>query len=226
MKNIKLIIFDLDGTLVDAYKAIAVTLNRSLKHYGFKTVSGETVRNNVGHGDKNFIEGFFPKSYVNKALSHYRKNHMSDLRKFTRFLPGAKRTLRALHTKGYRLAIASNRPTFYTKGILKSLRIDKRFDYVLCADKIRSLKPSPDILNKVLSKFKLNKREALYVGDMAIDVQTGKRAGIVTVAVLTGSSSRQELKKYKPYKMLKRIDAMIGIVEALEKQFNRIGKAK
>ena len=76
---------------------------------------------------------------------------------------------------------------------------------VLCADRAPRPKPYPDMLLAILKRLKVDKSEALYVGDMTIDVQAGKRAGIRTAAVTTGSSTIAQLKVLKPYKIINRI---------------------
>ena len=121
-----------------------------------------------------------------------------SLRQKATFMPGAKRLLSYLHKKGYKLAIASNRPSRFSDILLRHLKIKRLFSYVLCKDQIRFGKPHPSILNKIIQKIKINKQRVLYVGDMAIDVCTGRRAKVKTFAVTTGSSSLIELKKEKP----------------------------
>ena len=113
-------------------------------------------------------------------------------------MPYAKELLVYLNKKGYKLAIASNRPAKFSDILLRYLKIKIFFDYVLCKDQIKFGKPHPSILNKIMQKLKISPKQTLYVGDMAIDVRTGKRAKTKTFAVRTGSSSYSELKKERP----------------------------
>ena len=125
-------------------------------------------------------------------------------------MPAAQELLRCLKKEGKKLAIASNRPARFTKIILKSLDASKFFDKVLCADQLRFGKPNPLILHKLIKVFGVSKQDVLYVGDMVIDVQTGKRAGVATAAVSTGSSTPSELKKARPTYLFKDLAALKG----------------
>ena len=113
-------------------------------------------------------------------------------------MPYAKRLLSYLKKKGYKLAVASNRPAKFSNILIRHLNIKKFFDYVLCKDQIKFGKPHPNILNRVIHRLKASNKDTLYVGDMAIDVRTGRRAKVKTFAVATGSSSLSELKRERP----------------------------
>jgi len=197
LNNKKLFIFDLDGTLADAYTAIEKSLNFTLKKIGLAPVGYEKVKRTVGMGDRIFMESFFPEKDIEKALKIYRAHHRKALLRYVKLRPFARRLLYALKRRNKFLAIASNRPNYFTNIILKKLGIRKYFDIVLCADEINSLKPNSKILNTIVKKLSLQKQEALYVGDMVIDAETAERAGINFVFVTGGSSKLQEARKYK-----------------------------
>ncbi len=208
----KLIIFDLDGTLVDAYQAVALSLNYVFKKMDLPTVDHETIKRNVGWGDKNLLSRFVQRNKVKKALAIYRKHHRRALRHGVKFLPYARQSIFDLKRRGFKLAIASNRPSFYTKIILKHLKVLPIFDCVLCADQVARGKPAPDLLFGILKKLKLTASETLYVGDMTLDARAGQRAHMKTVIVLTGSSKRSEILPLRPYKILKNIKSLRSIL--------------
>ncbi len=214
--KIRLVIFDLDGTLVNAYKAVAQSVNFSLKKMGYPSLTDETIKRSVGWGDKNLISRFVTPTDVDGVLAIYRRHHKKSLKTGTKFLPGAKKLLFKLKKNGYRLAIASNRPSFYTKIILKHLNISSLFSCVICADQVKRGKPAGDILKEILKKLLLKPHEALYVGDMTIDVQAGQKAGIKTVAVVTGSSFRKEVVSFKPFKIINSIGAIEGVLQKID----------
>lgn len=203
--SIRLVIFDLDGTLVDAYPAIVRSFNHVMKALVLPPQPEALIRRSVGWGDTNLLKPFVQPGRLSKALKLYRKNHAAALTKGTRFLPGAKELLRTLKKKGYQLAVASNRPTKFSYIILEHLKMKEYFDDVLCGDRLKKGKPHPEIILRILKRLSIRPEEALFVGDMTVDVQAGNRARVKTVAVLTGSSTRQELKKLKPYKIVKHI---------------------
>ncbi|UCG35106.1 MAG: HAD family hydrolase [Candidatus Omnitrophota bacterium] len=198
----KLFIFDLDGTLADVYSAIEKSLNFTLKKLGYSKVDFEEVKRNVGRGDKLFIKGFFSRKDANKALSIYRAHHLKSIARYSKLLPYAKTTLSKLKRKEKCVALASNRPQIFTDKIIKKLKIDKYLDEVLCADTINSLKPQPKIINMLIKDFDVKKSDAVYIGDMTIDMETARRAGVEAVYIRGGSSTFSEVKKYKNKKVI------------------------
>jgi phosphoglycolate phosphatase len=160
---IKLIIFDLDGTLVNAYKAIEDSLNFTFRKFNRPPVGISLVRRSVGWGDKNFIRDFFKNPDVTKALRIYRSRHKKSLLKYARVIPGVRRSLRLLRKKGFKLAIASNRPKKFTDILLGSLALRPYFDVVACGKSKEDLKPSPKLLRKVMDKLGVQPDEAVYV---------------------------------------------------------------
>ena len=212
MQNVKLIIFDLDGTLVDAYAAINSSFNYVMRKLGLKSRSARLIRRAVGWGDENLLKPYVGQHNLRSALSLYRRHHKYSLLKQSRLYPQVKSLLRQLKIKGYRLAVASNRPSKFSLILLRHLRIIEFFDYVLCADKVKRGKPAPEILNKIIRRFAIKKSQVLYVGDMVIDAQAGRRALVKTVIVTTGSSSLSMIKKEHPFKIIPEVSLLAKMV--------------
>jgi 2-phosphoglycolate phosphatase len=212
----RLVIFDLDGTLVDAYQAVAVALNRSLKAFGYPPAEDEAIIRNVGWGEKYLIASFVRPCDVDAVQAFYREQHEKALPNGIKLLPGAQRLLADLKNKGYRLAVATNRPAWSTRIIMRCLGITSYFDCVLSSEQVPRAKPAPDILLEVIQRLEVPKAATLYVGDMTVDVETGQRAGIATVAVLTGSSGQDEIRMLGPMRIIDRIDQLLDILEERE----------
>jgi phosphoglycolate phosphatase len=208
MPKIKLIIFDLDGTLVNAYPAIISSFNCTMRKFARPAQGPLVIRRAVGWGDENLLRPFISQADLKKALRFYRRHHRLSLARQSRLFPQAKEILSRLKNKGFYLAVASNRPTAFSRLLIRHLKIDRFFDYILCADKLKHIKPHPEILKKILKKFALQAKEAIYVADMSIDAQAGRRAGIKTVIVTTGSSNRQEIKRQKPWRIIHQIASL------------------
>lgn len=212
MKDIKLIIFDLDGTLVNAYPAIIRSFNYTMRKLNYSKQSATIISRAVGWGDKNLLKPFINLKDLKKALKIYRRHHKMSLLKDSRLFPGVFKVLSYLKKKGYKLAIASNRPTKFSWILIRHLGLERYFDYVLCADRLRHIKPHPEILNKIMQRFQVEPKQALYVGDMTIDVQAGKRAKVKTIIVITGSSTAWEIRRERPYRVIKRITELLRIL--------------
>ena len=214
MKNIKLVIFDLDGTLINAYPAIISSFNYVMRALGSPKQEALTIRRAVGWGDENLLIPFLKrKEDINKALILYRKHHAKSLLRGAKVLPGARHLLTRLKKDNYKLAVASNRPTKFSLILIRHLKLEKYFDYVLCADKLKQGKPHPDIINKIRRKFSFGPAQVVYVGDMVIDIQAGKRAKVKTIAVsCCGSSTAEELRQERPYRMVKNIRELSRIL--------------
>jgi len=212
MKNILLIIFDLDGTLIDAYPAIIRSFNYAMRKMGYPGQDASVIRRAVGWGDVNLLKPFIESRDLRKAVSLYRNHHKAALVKYSRLFPGVNPLLSRLKKKGYKIAVASNRPTRFSWILIRHLKIKKYFDYVLCADRLEHIKPHPQILNRIMDKFSVKPEHTLYVGDMVIDAQAGRRAGVRVVIVTTGSSSRAEIKEEKPYRIIKAISGLSGLL--------------
>jgi len=209
MSSKKLFIFDLDGTLVDAYTAIWESLNYTRKRLEYPPVNFAKSKRNVGKGDRRFMEVFFKKQDIDEALRIYRLHHKKSLRKYSRFKPHAKGLLVFLRKNAKKTAIASNRPRHFTNIIISTLKMGRLVDYILCGDEIRSYKPKPKILNMIVRKFGADKKDAIFVGDMNIDMETAKRAKMDAIFIRGGSSSLADIKKYRNKKVIKSLKEMI-----------------
>lgn len=217
-KRIKLVIFDLDGTLVNAYAAVTESINYMLRKFGYPPARENKIKRSVGWGEVHLISQFVGSGDLAKAVAIYRRHHPAVLRRATKLLPQARGLLGYLKQEGYGLAVASNRATRFTKIIVRELRIADYFDFILCRDKVRRPKPFPDILKAILKKFALKPGEAVFVGDMVVDVQAGHRARVRTIAIGTGSSTRQEIFACKPLKVIRRLEEIKKILKELEKE--------
>jgi phosphoglycolate phosphatase len=212
MKDIRLIIFDLDGTLVDAYQAIIKSFNYTMEKLNYPKQDALTICRAVGWGDENLLKPFINLKDLKKALIIYRRHHKTSLISYSRLFPDVKKVLCYLKNRDYKLAIASNRPTRFSWILIRHLNLTPYFDYVLCADKLNRIKPHPEILNKIMQRLRFKPNQALYIGDMIIDAQAGSRAKVKTIIVTTGSSTKEEIKREKPYKIISKITDLLNIL--------------
>jgi len=210
--NKKLIIFDLDGTLIDAYPAIIRSFNYTMQRFGYPRQNALVIRRAVGWGDGSLLKPFLEPGDLKKALLVYRNHHKTALIKRSRLFPKAKTLLRHLKERGYKLAVASNRPTQFSWILIRHLEISKFFDYVLCSDKLRKAKPHPEILHKIMQRLGVNSSQTLCVGDMTIDAQAGRRARLKTIIVTTGSNTKAEIQRERPNRIIQKISDLLKIL--------------
>lgn len=192
--TIKLIIFDLDGTLVDTSRDIANALNHALKSHGMNSLTLEETKRLVGEGITRLVEKIIGENKVGerediikKFLAYY-EEHLVD---FSYSYPNVKETLQKL--KGYRKAVISNKRENLSKRVLEKLDLLRYFDMVVGSDTTPERKPSPVPVLYVLEHFHFQPDEAVIVGDSNFDIEAGKNAGVKTVAVTYGYREKEYL---------------------------------
>jgi 2-phosphoglycolate phosphatase len=204
------IIFDFDGTLVDSYEAIAASVNHVRSYYQLPPLSTAEVRRHVGRGPAKLLEHTVPGSDIEKDLERYRAHHPLVLRSGTRLLPDVVPTLQKLKSAGLRLGICSNKLREFTSQLLAMLGLADLIETVVGPEDAERPKPAPDMLLIALERLRLAPEQALYIGDMVIDIQTARAAGVAVWVVPTGSDERQTLIAAHPDRVLDRFSELAG----------------
>lgn len=211
---LRAILFDFDGTLADSYDAIAASVNHVRAHRRLPPLSVDQVRVHVGHGPGHLLAHTVGTGDPDENDALYRRHHPTVMKQGTRLLPGAADMLNALKSRGLKLAVCSNKPLPYTIALLASLGVADRFDAVLGPEDVARPKPAPDMLLAGLSRLEVKADEALYVGDMTVDITTARGAGVSVWVVPTGSDSRATLEAAGPDRLLDRLDMLPGLLAA------------
>jgi 2-phosphoglycolate phosphatase len=207
------VLFDFDGTLADSYPGITASVNHVRALHQLPPLSEAEVRHHVGRGAAQLLEHTVGTGDPQANLAAYRAHHPSVLRSGTSLLPGAADTLRLLHQRGIRLGLCSNKPIAFTLELLTILNVAHFFDVVLGPENVRRPKPAPDMLQEARRRLDLPSSDILYVGDMTIDIQTARAAGITVWVVPTGSDEYDVLAQAKPDRLLhslQELPALIG----------------
>jgi 2-phosphoglycolate phosphatase len=187
-------VFDLDGTLVDSYAAITESVNAARSALGFEPMEEAEVRRHVGRGLEHLMEELVGPEHVEQGVRVFRERYAQVYREGTRARPGAVMTLRELRRRGFRLAVASNKPARFSELILKDLGMLEHLATVQGPDRAGSTKPEPTMIRLCLEAMGVRPEEAAYVGDMTLDVETAAEAGVPVILVPGGSTPEAELR--------------------------------
>jgi phosphoglycolate phosphatase len=186
---VRLIIFDLDGTLIDSVGDICAAVNYALEPHGISPVTVEETKASVGEGVSNLIEKVLTlkgaisldREELTKRVLEYYSAHLVAK---TAPYPGVRETLE--HLGACRKAVISNKLTNLAGKILEALDLLKYFEVVAGSDSSPERKPSPVPIRRVLSLLDVPPQEAAIVGDSVYDMAAGRAAGVKTVAVTYG----------------------------------------
>jgi phosphoglycolate phosphatase len=194
----KLIIFDLDGTLIDSLADLAASTNHALRLNGFPEHPLDAYRHFVGNGVTRLLERALPADARDEETSRrvfgdfmqYYALHRADL---TAPYPGILPLLAALRARGTRLAVASNKFHSAVVAMTRHYFGADTFQHVHGHEEDLPLKPNPAIVHAILQEAGIALAEAFYVGDSDVDMLTAANAGIRSIGVTWGFRSRREL---------------------------------
>lgn len=199
---IRAVCFDFDGTLADSYPGITASVNHVRAYHGLAPLPEAEVRRHVGRGPAHLLTHTVPGADPEADVARYRAHHPSVMRGGTHLMPGAAEALSALKTAGLLLAVCSNKPRIFTQELLDYLGLGSVFAAVLGPEDVPHPKPAPDMLLAALRRLGVTPGEALYVGDMVVDVETARQAGVAVWIVPTGSDERGALAAAQPDHLL------------------------
>ena len=196
---VELLIFDLDGTLADTKRDIALAVNLTLKDFQLSPKDPAVIYGYVGDGVRKLLQRAFedrPDDLFEQALGVFRGHYMDHLLDTTRFYPGILEVLD--HFEGKKKVVATNKPFEYTRRILEGLGVCDRFDLTLSADLSQHLKPHPGMLQTALDHFQIAQEQAVMIGDGVNDILAARAAGVKSCAVGYGMGRVEDLVALKP----------------------------
>ena len=213
----KLVIFDLDGTLLDTIADLAESANYALKQLGYPTHDVEAIRTFVGNGINKLLERALPiheqtEENVMRMRSHfvpYYDVHNADL---SSPYPGIVNLLEDLQAKGIQIAVASNKYQAATVKLVKQYFPNIDFVEILGQREGINVKPDPTIVFDILKKAKVSCEKTLYVGDSGVDMQTAINAGVDAVGVTWGFRPRAELESFRPMGLIDKAKELLEFI--------------
>lgn len=216
-KEIKAVIFDLDGTLAYTMKDLQTGMNLMLEEFGYPTHTERELLLLINKGARAFVTGALPKevqdneSMVDRALEryqyHYSRHYMED----THLYEGIAQTVAELRRMGIELAVFSNKDENHVRAIVEKLLPDT-FSYVTGFSGKFPHKPAPDTVRYILEGWKVDPEEALYIGDSVVDVQTAKNAGVFCIGVAWGFGGRASFDTGRPDLIIERPSEILAYI--------------
>jgi phosphoglycolate phosphatase len=195
----KLVIFDLDGTLLNTIADLANCVNHTLSERNLPLHTLDEYRLMVGNGMRKLVERALPATkaadaqYVENTLAAFLDYYASNIDLYTRPYPGIPELIETLSAQGYKLAVASNKIQAGTETLISKFFPHIGFTSVMGNSPLYPLKPDAALVEYIMDKAGSDRAHTVMVGDSGTDIQTARNAGIPVIAVTWGFRPRNEL---------------------------------
>jgi phosphoglycolate phosphatase len=198
-RSIQLVIFDLDGTLIDSRLDLVHSVNAALRHIGRTELPDDVIASYVGDGAPILIQRALggevvDEALVRKGLEFFLKYYREHKLDHTTVYPGVAEALAAIQNSASqsqngaprKLAVLSNKPVVPSKAIVDALGLGQFFSQIYGGNSFPTKKPDPEGARRLLEEYGVQPQHAAIIGDSHVDVNTGRNAGMVTVGVTYG----------------------------------------
>jgi len=186
--NAHLLIFDLDGTLIDSRADLAAGINHMRAHYGLEPLPLETVVGYIGNGIRRLVEGSLQEADMDReeALRIYKEYYYSHLTVETALYEGVEQGIRRLTAAGHKLAVLTNKPGDPSRRILEHFGISDAFTAIVGGGDVANLKPEPDGVHRCMEISGVDAANTWMIGDHYTDLAVAQNAGIKSAFVRYG----------------------------------------
>ncbi|WP_428738763.1 HAD family hydrolase [Sulfurimonas sp.] len=186
----KIVIFDMDGTLIDSKKDITISINyvRELNH-NLTPLSEAFVVEAINMHERNLAKLFYgTELYEDRDRVIFEKHYKEQCTQNPYLYDGVEELLYTLKKNDVKLSVATNAPTLFAQTMLESLRVKELFDLIIGADKVKKSKPHPEMLHHILQNYKYeqNRDKAWMIGDNSKDMQAATNANIDAIFAAWG----------------------------------------
>lgn len=209
-----LVMFDLDGTLIETAPEICDAVNDTLRHFDLPLVAQRQVNDWIGHGTRELLiqalacSGQTQVATVRASNSlgliaaDFDKHYQRRCGTRSHLYPQVRETLMALRARGVKLAVVTNKESRYTATVLNAHQLMPLLDLVVSGDTLPTKKPDPAGVERCLARFDIPRHRALFVGDSSIDVATARNAGVAVWALPYGYNMGQPIEACAPDRVI------------------------
>ncbi len=188
----KLIIFDMDGTLIDSGDVITNTINYVRKYIGLDAIDKTTMLTQLNNPDINSAEYFYgTKEFTPEQTKVFGEYYDKNCTKDIKLYDGIKELLEQLKKENYTLTVATNASSKFAKKMLKATQIEQYFSYIVGHDMVTNPKPNPEMLLHIVQHLHSNIDNTILVGDSKKDLQSANNANITFIPVNWGFTKHQ-----------------------------------
>lgn len=216
-----LIMFDLDGTLIETAPEICDAVNDTLTHFDMALVEQMQVNDWIGHGTRElliqalaFVDKTSPERIrqspgLKPIAAEFDRNYQKRCGTRSHLYPQVRDVLHELRQRGIKLAVVTNKEGRYTQTILDVHQLRSMFDEVISGDTLPTKKPDPAGIQRCLEQFKVAPDRALFVGDSSIDVATARNAGVTVWVLPYGYNMGQPIEASQPDRLIQDFSQLI-----------------
>lgn len=207
-----LVMYDLDGTLIDTASEIALAVNATLMQYEFKAVTESQVKAWIGHGTVWLMQQAWPdkrdidaEDTWNRVMKNFMQHYKNVVGTISKPYPTALETVIKLKKQGVKQAVVTNKEEPYTSKVLAQHKMKGLFDLLISGNSLPYKKPNPAVVEYCLEALGETKENSLFVGDSEIDIATARNAGVTCWVVPYGYNAGRDITKANPDKMIDNI---------------------
>lgn len=210
-----LIIFDLDGTLIDSSADLATSMNATREHLGMPPLDPGLIYSYVGNGAAVLVRRAIgqeaSEELAAEALTYFLKFYRVHALEHTKLYPGIEELIQALSSAGHKLAVLTNKPVRISSDIIAALGLQSQFFRVYGGDSFARKKPDPIGILALINEAREQASQTLMVGDSGVDVQTARNAGVRSCGVTWGFQP-QAFQVDRPDLLIDRPEELLSLV--------------
>jgi len=209
-----LVMFDLDGTLIETAAEIGDAVNDTLRHFGLSEVEQDSVNRWIGLGTRELlvqalafvqqmtVEAIRASDTLPQVATEFGRHYERRCGTRSQLYPYVREVLQQLRQQGVRLAVVTNKEARYTQLVLAAHALQPLFDRVVCGDSLPTKKPDSAGIRSCLAQFQVAAERALFVGDSSIDVAAARNAGVPVWLLPYGYNMGQPIEACGPDRVI------------------------